>query len=951
MKSWATVGLIAALIISVSIAEEKITFEDHILPILDRKCLSCHNPDKAKGGLDLTTYDGVIAGGSGGDVVQTEDHTASRLYTLMAHTEEPYMPPRKAKAPDRELQVLAKWINKGLLATSSSTAKKSEKPKLDMSLVTAAGKPEGPAAMPQHVLIQPEIVTKRPATVTALAHSPWAPIVAIAGQKQVLLYHSKDFDLLGILPFPEGFPQSLSFSSSGALLQAGGGRGGKSGSVVAWDVNTGERVIEVGREFDIVLGSDISPNHREVVMGGPTKTIKIWDTVSGEQSRAIKKHPDWMLTADYSPDGILFGTGGRNGGLYIWESSTGIEFHNLKGHTKAVTNLAWRPDSNTLASISEDGQAMLWEMNEGSNIKKWNAHSGGGLGIDFSADGSKIATVGRDKKLKLWKADGAAIRTIDASQDIVVSVVFTDDNQRVITGDYNGVVKVWGVESGQLIGELNANPPTIDQQIEYAKNTIVELRSKLPSLEKANAESQTKLETAKNKLKQTTDLANQLNGKKNELSKKSDALSKQLQGLEAENSKAKSSLQKNQALVKEQSKASTNAQRDYDKVKHELNSSNRNLTKAQQHHQETKLALDRVNNEAEPAKELVTKKTSANQKASENLKRLETRTSELGKQLVSIDIKLKAARSAEIKTKDSINTANAIVASKSKEISELAKKVKVAKDELAKLNKEIERVDQLKKNQTKTLEWLKNKQQKVATETIAAKADLERNQFFKEKYKAAAINYEANLEDAELSEMSAELGPISADLESAKHDLKKASQARVTVEANWVEAKQTIQIGNQQLQATTEAVLEKSLQRVASQAAVTLVEEAVNETSEESLQEPVIAAVSESLATKSPDEIQAEIDQLHDQLEQLNAKIEDSFNKAEQTKQAIDKASDVAAKSPDLIQRRRQEEQDKARILAEKEKLKQKHEQAIAKQQNLISELKEKYLKAVPERK
>ena len=43
---------------------EKITFQDHILPLLENKCLNCHNPDEAKGGLDLSTYGAAMTGGS-----------------------------------------------------------------------------------------------------------------------------------------------------------------------------------------------------------------------------------------------------------------------------------------------------------------------------------------------------------------------------------------------------------------------------------------------------------------------------------------------------------------------------------------------------------------------------------------------------------------------------------------------------------------------------------------------------------------------------------------------------------------------------------------------------------------------------------------------------------------------------------------------------------------------
>src|SRR4051794_14669213 len=49
-------------------AADKITYEEHLLPILRNECASCHNPDKKKAGLDLSTYQSTLAGGDSGPV-------------------------------------------------------------------------------------------------------------------------------------------------------------------------------------------------------------------------------------------------------------------------------------------------------------------------------------------------------------------------------------------------------------------------------------------------------------------------------------------------------------------------------------------------------------------------------------------------------------------------------------------------------------------------------------------------------------------------------------------------------------------------------------------------------------------------------------------------------------------------------------------------------------------
>ena len=61
---WSAMGVLPGSESPASAADApKVTYIDHVLPILRAKCLSCHNNQKAKGDLHMTSYSNLLKGG------------------------------------------------------------------------------------------------------------------------------------------------------------------------------------------------------------------------------------------------------------------------------------------------------------------------------------------------------------------------------------------------------------------------------------------------------------------------------------------------------------------------------------------------------------------------------------------------------------------------------------------------------------------------------------------------------------------------------------------------------------------------------------------------------------------------------------------------------------------------------------------------------------------------
>ena len=452
------------------------TFIDNALPVLRQRCGSCHNADKKTAGLDVTSYAGIMAGGGSGEVIVPGDANRSHLFRVVNHDDEPKMPPDGPPIPEPERQLLRAWIDGGVLENKGSVAAVPVK-KVAIAMTTPATAHPAAPPLPAHLPLEPVIRTPHLDVCASIATSPWAPLAAVCGQKQVLLYRTDSLELAGVLPFPEGRPHVVKFSAGGGVVLAGGGVGAASGRVAIWNVKSGRRIRTLGDELDVVLAADVSPDQRLVAFGGPQRVVRVYSLETGQKMHDLTKHTDWITAAAYSPDGALLATGDRAGGVVIWEATSGRDFLTLQSHPASVTGIAWRADSNMVATSCEDGQIRLWELENGNQVKAWGAHGGGAAAVEFVRDG-RLVSVGRDKTPKLWTPDGTQERAFEACTDVGLAASYCDETNRLLVGDWTGEIRVWNAADGARIGALDPNPISLADRAAAADREVAARQAK-----------------------------------------------------------------------------------------------------------------------------------------------------------------------------------------------------------------------------------------------------------------------------------------------------------------------------------------------------------------------------------------------------------------------------------------------------------------------------------------
>src|SRR5688500_8227613 len=167
--------------------------------LLHNNCLSCHNAEKHKGGLRLTSRENMLQGGDNGAAAISGKPDKSLIVKVLAPDSDPHMPPKKQLSTS-QIQLVRRWI--------------------------AAGAPWDKMALAQAAAPRAVSLGQLPSSwqpVLAIALSPDDTRLAIARGNQVLIHDvtGTNFNVIAEVVAHSDAVRALAWSADGKSLASG----------------------------------------------------------------------------------------------------------------------------------------------------------------------------------------------------------------------------------------------------------------------------------------------------------------------------------------------------------------------------------------------------------------------------------------------------------------------------------------------------------------------------------------------------------------------------------------------------------------------------------------------------------------------------------------------------------------------------------------------------------
>jgi len=327
--------------------------------------------------------------------------------------------------------------------------------------------------------------------VTAVAALPDGRcVVSGGGDGSIRVWDVASGQALRTIEGHVGAVTSVAASPDGRLLLSGG----TDSAVRVWEVASGDLGWTLEGHVGSVLSVAVSSDGSWVVSGGEDRTIRVWDGNSMGLARTLRGHTD--AVSSVSADGSRIVSGGHDRTVRLWDAASGSLVRTLEGHTESVNGVALSPDGVLVVSASDDLTVRTWRLGFGpkgvfamarprasSEVAETAARVRDALAearraLASGRPSEAAAIVGEARKLSGFQrstelldvlasagvqgrrsvlAGGWQVRALDGHTGSVAAVAALPDGRTAVSGGEDGLVKVWDVDSMELLRTMKAH--------------------------------------------------------------------------------------------------------------------------------------------------------------------------------------------------------------------------------------------------------------------------------------------------------------------------------------------------------------------------------------------------------------------------------------------------------------------------------------------------------------
>ncbi|CAE7126026.1 unnamed protein product [Rhizoctonia solani] len=206
-----------------------------------------------------------------------------------------------------------------------------------------------------------------------------------------------------------------------------------------------------------------SPDGMSVVSGSWDSTARMWDAHrSSSLAEPLRGHSSLVYSVSYSPLGNLIASGSSDSTIRLWDTNTGQQSGVSLNGDYSFFSVAFSPDAKLIASGSSGlftsptaFAVQLWDVQRRQAASNpFKGHTNNVLSVSFSYDGTRLVSGSLDKTIRVWDVERGVtiVGPLERHTDAVRSTAFSPDGAQVVSCSDDRTIRLWDARNGGFIG-------------------------------------------------------------------------------------------------------------------------------------------------------------------------------------------------------------------------------------------------------------------------------------------------------------------------------------------------------------------------------------------------------------------------------------------------------------------------------------------------------------------
>ena len=201
-----------------------------------------------------------------------------------------------------------------------------------------------------------------------------------------------------------------------------------------------------------ILALAVFPDNIRAVSSGTDNMLRVWNLSTGEQLVSVYEENALITALAMSCDGKHFCSGDSEGFLVIWDSKTYFKAIGKKIHLNGVISIKFYPFSNRIVTIGQDKSIKISNYSLENTIDSMDMHPGGITALEISSVAGFIITASKeDYKIYIWEfLTFRNVTKLGGHQAEITALKTAVHSDKLISGSLDGTIKIWDLKTDAL---------------------------------------------------------------------------------------------------------------------------------------------------------------------------------------------------------------------------------------------------------------------------------------------------------------------------------------------------------------------------------------------------------------------------------------------------------------------------------------------------------------------